>query len=209
MTTTTVTMLKTSILHCTVRAACANTAKIPRAHAWPLPRPFPGLWPNNYDGSYPCTCTNDQFNLTTVKPLVPQLLKYWPSYKCNDNDDNGYCDSSFWAHEYEKHGTCALGAPGISDQYEYFETTLSLRNKYAILPALANKGIYPSDDDGHYLDDIKNAVKAYNGGSPSVWCDNDNNISSFITCYDSQLQPTDCPSNDKCSGDKVYMPTHA
>ncbi len=67
---------------------------------------YTGLWPNNFDGSYPCTCTKDKFNMTAVQDLIPELLEYWPSYKCTGN--NPQCDSSFWGHEYTKHGVSCV-----------------------------------------------------------------------------------------------------
>ena len=41
-----------------------------------MSRPPPasaGLWPNDWDGNYPCTCTNQQFNESAVGGLIPEM----------------------------------------------------------------------------------------------------------------------------------------
>ena len=38
-----------------------------------------GLWPDYIDGGYPQFCTNQQFNLSTIEPIMDDLNKYWNS----------------------------------------------------------------------------------------------------------------------------------
>ena len=40
--------------------------------------------------------------LQVVQSLLPEMHTYWPSYKCDGNDDD--CDGTFWGHEWDKHG---------------------------------------------------------------------------------------------------------
>lgn len=73
----------------------------------PHPRPpTAGLWPNDFNGDYPCNCGSQTFNLSAVTSLLPELHEYWPSYKCADDDN---CNSGFWGHEWTKHGVRASG----------------------------------------------------------------------------------------------------
>ena len=50
------------------------------------------------------------------------FIKYWPNVKFSSRDKNY---DKLWAHEWEKHGTCS----GLK-QYDYFNTTLSLIQKF-------------------------------------------------------------------------------
>ena len=65
-----------------------------------------GLWPNRLSGGWPQYCTNEQFDPSEIKDLIPEMDKDWP----NLMQDRPYYD--FWTHEYEKHGTCAETLPG-------------------------------------------------------------------------------------------------
>lgn len=51
-----------------------------------------GLWPDYIDGGYPQFCTNQQFNLSTIEPIMDDLNKYWNS--CIGKSD------TFWKHEF-------------------------------------------------------------------------------------------------------------
>merc|ERR1711991_1272800 len=62
-----------------------------------------GLWPNNNDTGGPSFCTSATFDPSEVSSLLDELNVQWPS---NQGDNEAY-----WAHEYEKHGTCAAVLP--------------------------------------------------------------------------------------------------
>jgi len=64
--------------------------------------------------------------ITPVRPLMEQD---WPSYYGPDE--------TFWAHEWEKHGTCAEDV--FPTQLDYFNTTLALHvaNPIEVLSAHA------------------------------------------------------------------------
>jgi ribonuclease T2 len=79
-----------------------------------------GLWPDVTSGKYPSDCSNEAFSFSKVTAAVPlaTLQKYWPNVK-STTGSSSY--SSFWSHEWEKHGTCS----GL-DQATYFKTAVSL-----------------------------------------------------------------------------------
>ena len=80
-----------------------------------------GLWPSYSNRSYPQYCDGSAYtNITGVQ--YQDMLNYW-----NVGPDN----QEFWAHEWEKHGTCAQNATGIG-QDEYFNQALDLFK--ALLP---------------------------------------------------------------------------
>eukprot|EP01064_Diplonema_japonicum_P020168 TRINITY_DN2928_c0_g1_i2.p1 TRINITY_DN2928_c0_g1~~TRINITY_DN2928_c0_g1_i2.p1 ORF type:complete len:153 (+),score=18.74 TRINITY_DN2928_c0_g1_i2:58-516(+) len=70
-----------------------------------------GLWPEWTSSGF---CRNVTWNEAAITPILPQLTKDWPS-------DMG-SDTTFWKHEWEKHGSCA----DHMDEFTYFNTTLSL-----------------------------------------------------------------------------------
>lgn len=75
-----------------------------------------GLWPNNDDGSYPQSCSNEKFDLSSLEPIREELEQEWPNIKALPNSAS---HGDFWEHEWSKHGTCT----GLS-QLEYFSHAL-------------------------------------------------------------------------------------
>ena len=79
-----------------------------------------GLWPEPWVHS---GFVHYKLDLEDIKPLMPDLRKYWHSYR-------GKSDAGFWRHEFEHHGEFmhhlhAADHAGYT-QYEYFATTLRL-----------------------------------------------------------------------------------
>ena len=73
-----------------------------------------GLWPNNWDGSYPSYCSSAPFNILPETQNL--LMTCWLSYVSTD-------PKSFWEHEWSKHGTCVT--PSISCN-DYLNTTATV-----------------------------------------------------------------------------------
>merc|ERR1711991_646338 len=109
-----------------------------------------GLWPNNNDTGGPSFCTSATFDPSEVSSLLDELNVQWPS---NQGDNE-----AFWAHEYEKHGTCAAVLPSLKTEYDFFSSVLQLNTKYDLISALADADIYPSWDKTYTLDAIKTAL---------------------------------------------------
>ena len=133
-----------------------------------------GLWPERADGSYPATCTNDKFNPSAVQPIMSELNTYWPSLNGPSN--------TFWAHEYEKHGTCAQDV--LPTEFDFFNTTLSIRNAYDVTPALAKAGISPSASATFTKAAFQNAVTTAFGYPVLVECDSAGAITGATVCID-------------------------
>eukprot|EP00656_Telonema_subtile_P032743 TRINITY_DN35_c0_g1_i1.p1 TRINITY_DN35_c0_g1~~TRINITY_DN35_c0_g1_i1.p1 ORF type:complete len:165 (-),score=40.07 TRINITY_DN35_c0_g1_i1:282-776(-) len=72
-----------------------------------------GLWPQWGE-----SCTKEAFDQSQLSDLMDQLNKDWPS--CQGST------TSFWSHEWSKHGTCS----GMT-QHDYFAKALSLRSAHA------------------------------------------------------------------------------
>ena len=156
-----------------------------------------GLWAEDNNGDYPCDCTNEKFNPDEVKDLLPLLNLYWLSL-------NGPSDT-FWAHEYEKHGTCEEDL--FSTQHDFFAGALNLLTKYNVTPALAQGGIEPSNSKGFSLSAFKKAFYNVYNADPIVGCNSEGNIETVLICIDKNLEIMECPSNqrDSCSANRLYL----
>ncbi len=96
---------------------------------------------------------------------------------------------------------------GVNNQHDFFDVTLSLRNKYAVLPALAASNIVPDSNTAVSVDTLKNAFKAYYNATPVVQCEG-NKVSGWVVCFDKSLSAMDCPSRQRgCSSSSVYLNT--
>tara|TARA_B110000208_G_C11757920_1_gene425837 strand:- start:222 stop:638 length:417 start_codon:yes stop_codon:yes gene_type:complete len=74
-----------------------------------------GLWPQTDKNDYPQFCREVTFDISLLEPIIDSLRKYWRS-------DRGP-DSSFWEHEWKKHGSCMFDN---LNEFEYFNKTLTL-----------------------------------------------------------------------------------
>jgi ribonuclease I len=96
---------------------------------------------------------------------------------------------------------------GVNNEHDFFDVTLSLRNKYAIVPALAAAGIVPDSNTALELNNVKNAFKSYYGSNPQVQCEG-NSISGWVVCFNKSLSPMDCPTGqDTCPSGSIYFNT--
>ena len=57
------------------------------------------------DGTYPSMCTNEQLDTDLLESLADELSDKWPNVKSDDNSNMNSGRTSFWKHEWEKHGT--------------------------------------------------------------------------------------------------------
>ncbi|GKU99506.1 hypothetical protein SLEP1_g12349 [Rubroshorea leprosula] len=165
-----------------------------------------GLWPNYNDGTYPQNCDpNNPFNPSQISDLKSRMQKNWPTLACPSGDG-----TSFWSHEWEKHGTCS---ESVLDQHDYFDTTLNLKQQTSLLQALESAGINPNG--GFYSSSsIKDAINKAVGYTPWIECNTDESGNSQLyqvyLCVDtSGSNLIDCPvfpSGGKC-GSQIEFPS--
>ncbi|XP_066919922.1 ribonuclease Oy-like [Clytia hemisphaerica] len=163
-----------------------------------------GLWPStNVEKNYPTECTNEKFDPEEVRDLKPRMLKYWPNMFV-DSDKN-----HFWAHEYEKHGTCAESVPGFKTEHEFFNSALNLRDEHDIGNILASQEITPRDQP-YEGSDLNDALNKELGKTGCVQCQKIKDIgyviSAAVVCLSKSKEVIDCPyCEHKClDEDKVY-----
>jgi len=93
-----------------------------------------GLWPQyTTTPGYPSYCTKEPFDPSVTTSIgLPLMKHYWPNVKVADNNPDY---TSFWEHEWEKHGTCT----GLS-QKQYFQYGIELIEMFGSPTILAEAG---------------------------------------------------------------------
>jgi len=128
---------------------------------------------------------------------------YWIDF---DDTTNG---TSFWCHEWSKHGTCAMSDSLLSTEHAFFAAALQLNAKYNITQALDSANIYPG---GNYrVTDMQTAVANAYGGNCVFQCSG-SDITQVVMCISPQLVAMTCPtavynslmSEGGCSGTIDY-----
>ncbi|KAM7135004.1 ribonuclease T2 isoform 2-T2 [Molossus nigricans] len=104
------------------------------------------------------------FHLEEIKDLLQDMRIYWPDVIHSPSNR-----SSFWKHEWEKHGTCVAQLDALDSQRKYFGKGLDLYRGLALNSMLQKLGILPS---GNYyqVSDIKDALASLYGVVPKVQC---------------------------------------
>ncbi|XAR55996.1 Ribonuclease T(2) [Bertholletia excelsa] len=164
-----------------------------------------GLWPNYNDGSYPSNCDpSSAFDKSEVSDLISRMQRNWPTLACPSDDG-----SSFWSHEWVKHGTCA---ESVLNQHDYFKSALNLRDKLDLLGILQGAGINP-DGRTYSLGSVKGAIKEATGYSPWIECNTDSSGNSQLyqiyLCVDTDGSSLiECPvmPSGKCSSSIEFPP---
>lgn len=160
-----------------------------------------GLWPQYSDkNGYPSYCTSEPFNATLIETNIGMdtLEKYWPNVQGNPTDTNY---SSFWEHEWSKHGTCT----GLT-QLAYFENAIELAEKYGT-PNYIDESIGASIS--------ADILRTQMGGETqvSLQCVNGEYLSGAYTCWIQEngipQYMTPCPlsviEEDTCYEDILFI----
>jgi ribonuclease I len=123
-----------------------------------------GIWPTKSGTLGPNYCTKVTFHLNEVEDLIPQLISQWTNVKTDTSL------GSFWAHEYEKHGSCAAGINAMSDEHSFFSRTLKLHEAFDFTSLLENEGIKPSLTDKYHTDVFNEAFQKELKVKPLLEC---------------------------------------
>lgn len=184
-----------------------NTCKIPEnVTTWVVH----GLWPSVNSGMSPTFCDESYpFDYNSIKWLVPLLLEFWPNLYTNTPID------SFWKHEWDKHGTCAVSL--VKNESGYFNVSLALRDHFDFGPILKGSNIVPDDTLLYDLNKIKYAIKSVLGVEPLVTCyvlrdSNVQYLSQMQFCLSKQFELIECEIDSinliKLAIDKTPEETH-
>ncbi|XP_074630432.1 ribonuclease Oy-like [Acropora palmata] len=160
-----------------------------------------GLWPTEGMEHKPVWCNSSwPFDESVIEDLRPKLEKQWRSY------EEGHEDVEFWAHEWEKHGTCCTNLPYLNTEHKYFNVTLDLNKKFDVYSALKLRGIMPSNKWIYQVKDIEDALDDYFQVTTTVYCYR-KMLSYVELCLDKQLRLINCPrTTSNCEYESVLYP---
>ncbi|KAK9684820.1 hypothetical protein RND81_10G235100 [Saponaria officinalis] len=153
-----------------------------------------GLWADYNDGSWPSCCSNDNFDMKEIATLRKALDEYWPTLSCGSTSTCHGHKGSFYAHEWEKHGTCSASVTG--DEYNYFLTTLNIYFKYNITEVLNEAGYLPSNSEKYPLGGIRTAIENAFHISPLIVCSS-GAIQEIRLCFYKDFKPRDCVATSR------------
>lgn len=151
-----------------------------------------GLWPNNWNGTYPQFCANETFSIT---PQTEALLnQYWLSYSG--------ASQTFWEHEWSKHGTCV--SPAVTCN-TYFNTTVNLYITRNLLKTLSIFGIVPSSTKTYTTSQFAGSFSK----TVLITCARVSNnylLSTLQMCYDLNMNWISCKGTQGNCGTGFLIP---
>lgn len=180
--------------HCCSSNACCRGSNAP------IEFTIHGLWPDYNDGSWPACCTRTNFDEKEISTLRDALEKYWPSLSCGSASTCSGGRGSFWAHEWEKHGTCSF--PVIKDEYSYFLTVLNVYFKYNVTQVLIEAGYIPSNSEMYPLGGIVSAIENAFHTTPLLVCSK-GSVKELRLCFYKDFKPRDCAVGSTIHNDLI------
>ncbi|XP_013196677.2 ribonuclease T2 [Amyelois transitella] len=148
-----------------------------------------GVWPTKLGTKTPAFCNRTWlFDPEEVRPIEKDLLAMWPNIEV----ESAY---TLWAHEWNKHGTCAAVLEPLNSQLKYFQQGLTWLQKYFIYDILKEANIVPSDNKEYRIEDIYQAVLKNVSVRPAIECDREhggNFIVEVRLCFSKKLELVDC-----------------
>ncbi|TSN48503.1 Ribosomal protein S6 kinase alpha-3 [Bagarius yarrelli] len=150
-----------------------------------------GLWPNT---GAECN-VSWHFNASLIEDLLPEMRTFWPDLLRPKS-------TSFWKHEWSKHGTCAAKEEAMDTQHKYFSKALELYHKLDLDSVLKKSNIIPSKNY-YKLTDVEASINNSYGVTPKIQCVSHQKESQFQIlgqieiCFDRQFQLTNCEYGTK------------
>jgi ribonuclease T2 len=140
-----------------------------------------------------------------VKSIEGNLTAEWA------NLEEGKTGASFWAHEWDKHGTCSSQNPNLVGELNFFSQTLGLFEQWPIQEWLAASGIKPDDSAVLTEARVLSAISPHISSKIELHCEHVKGsevpyLDSISICVDkSSLEPIDCPTpKDTCKQGLIY-----
>ncbi|EFN78569.1 Ribonuclease Oy [Harpegnathos saltator] len=164
----------------------SHSCSLPKHDEWTIH----GIWPTQFNHIGPQFCNRSlHFNTSALAPIENELKEKWIDIQ------KGSKPYSFWRHEWDKHGTCAVTIKDLNSVFKYFHTGLKLLDTYNMIDVLAKANILPGEK--YTIDDLLHAVEKILGKRAQVMCtENEETGESYVfeirICFDKTLQLVDC-----------------
>lgn len=162
-----------------------------------------GLWPQYATGGWPQYCPVDATRTETSPIKGTDSAEENSKQKIQDGEDDdekSRCEwpsfhgstSSFWDHEWSRHGTCA--APLLGNRTEFFKTVVQLHDKYDLNRLFQSNAVWPwGNSQGTFSSaDAEKVVKNAWGVNPRLAC-HKGSVSEVWLCVDLDLNLVECP----------------
>ncbi len=112
-----------------------------------------------------CKDRSAKFTEDAVQSIRSELMERWPSVDGNN--------VKFWAHEWNKHGTCGMHLQQLDTEFKYFQQAVNWHREFSVEKFLADASIYPNDIKGYKLNDVRAALKSKLGVDANIFCQHD------------------------------------
>lgn len=163
-----------------------HSCSLPKRDEWTIH----GIWPTKYNTMGPEFCNRSlPFNASALAPLQSQLRENWIDIQ------NGSNPNSFWKHEWNKHGTCAVAIKSLNNEFNYFQEGLKLLDKYNMIDVLAKANILPGKK--YMVENMLLGIQNVLNKRGQITCaQNEKTGESYVNeiriCFNKALQLTDC-----------------
>ncbi|XP_029159421.1 ribonuclease Oy isoform X2 [Nylanderia fulva] len=149
-----------------------HSCLLPKRDEWTIH----GIWPTKYNTKGPEFCNSSlPFNASALAPLQDELKENWIDIQ------NGSEPYTFWKHEWNKHGTCAVVIKALNNEYKYFQEGLKLHDTYNMINVLAKANVLPGQK--YMIETMLTGIQKKTG---------ELYVSEIRLCFDKALQLTDC-----------------
>ncbi|XP_051174778.1 ribonuclease Oy-like [Leptopilina boulardi] len=161
-----------------------HTCRLPTNNEWTIH----GIWPSQFNKILPAYCNKTiNFDLSVLANIQNELKLKWTDIQ------SAMRPGTFWKHEWDRHGTCAVILEKMNTQEKYFQMGLNLFNKYDMKNILAKVNIVPGNS--YPLNMILDGIKKILNINAQVTCAENtktNDILEIKICFDKQLKLTNC-----------------
>ncbi|XP_011878505.1 PREDICTED: ribonuclease Oy [Vollenhovia emeryi] len=163
-----------------------HSCVLPNHDSWTIH----GIWPTKYNTLGPQFCNNtSKFDPSFLKPIEKELTENWLDIH------KGSKPYSFWKHEWDKHGTCAVAMKPLDNEFNYFQTGLKLLKEYNMMDVLAKANILPGNR--YKVEDMLTKIEKILTKKGQIMCIIDKEtqesyVMEIRICFDKTLQLIDC-----------------
>ena len=144
-----------------------------------------GLWPDRSQGPHPAFCNRTmKYDPAKVEPFIDEMHTFWPNLLTKTSHH------SFWKHEYEKHGTCATGFPGLETEEKFFKSALHLREAYDMGTVLKRIKVSPSYTKRYNVKRLYISISKLMKSKPTIWCAKTKGVQHIAQigfCFDREM----------------------
>ncbi|XP_064600755.1 ribonuclease Oy-like [Liolophura sinensis] len=166
-----------------------------------------GLWPSDpKTPEEPANCNSSwKFDERQIYTLEDDLKKFWP---------NLYTESEtteFWAHEWDKHGTCSTNLPSTNNEHSYFSTGLLLNKLYNLTRLFEHYNLLPGKV--YKLYEFQQAINETYKQQPNIECvfnkefgkEEIQFIYQIELCLDKSFKVIKCPRHSVVKQNKLVI----